>query len=189
MRVLVVEDEIILARNIAQLLREACGYAVDISYDGLEGFHLASEDEYDLLILDLMLPNLDGLQLLQKLRATGKATPVLILTARSQIDDLLTGLDFGADDYLRKPFDLRELLARSRALIRRYYRHTSDELRVKDLSLNTKKRSVSVNNIVIEVTAMEFRTLEYLLMRKGEVVSKTEISEHLYVPTGRDTAM
>ena len=180
MRVLIVEDERRLAENIARSLREIAGYAVDLAVDGPQGLQLASANPYDLLILDLMLPGFDGRQLLVQLREAGQQTPVLVLTARDDKESLVTLLNSGADDYLTKPFDLGELLARSKALIRRGKGQPSPRLTVGDLEINTVDRTVHRGGRTITLTAMEYRVLEYLAHRPGAVVSKSELLEHLY---------
>ena len=180
MRVLIVEDESRLAENIARSLREIAGYAVDLAADGPQGLQLASRNAYDLIILDLMLPGFDGRQLLVQLREAGQQTPVLILTARDDKDSLVTLLNSGADDYLTKPFDLGELLARAKVLIRRGKGQPSPLLTVGDLQINTVDHTVRRGERAITLTAMEYRVLEYLAHRSGAVVSKSELLEHLY---------
>jgi DNA-binding response OmpR family regulator len=180
MRVLVVEDEARLAENVARSLRETAGYAVDISYDGQDGLFLAQANSYDVILLDLMLPKLDGLQLLKQLRQGGQHTPVLVLTARDDKESVVALLDAWADDYLTKPFDLGELIARTKALIRRGKGQSSSVLRIGDVELNTANRTVKRGGKSITLTAMEYRVLEYMAHRPGAVVSKTELLEHLY---------
>jgi DNA-binding response OmpR family regulator len=180
MRVLVVEDEKRLARNIARMLREVASYAVDVSTDGEDGLHMALSDPYDLIILDLILPKLDGLELLRELRARGRGTPVLILTARSTTEDVIRGLDMGSDDYLTKPFQMPELLARCKALIRRTYDRPAPLLCVGEIQINTATRIVTCRGEEQSLPRMEYCLLEYLAMRAGEVVSKEDIVEHLY---------
>jgi DNA-binding response OmpR family regulator len=179
-RVLIVEDELRLAENVARSLRESAGYAVDIAPEGEEGVFLAESNAYDALILDLMLPKLDGLQVLTRIRRAGQHTPVLVLTARDDKESVVALLNAGADDYLTKPFDLGELLARIKALIRRGKGQPSPVLSVGDLQLNTVNRTVQRGGRTISLTAMEYRVLEYLLHRPRAVVSKTELLEHLY---------
>jgi len=180
MRVLIVEDEERLARNIARVLKEQASFAVDISTDGEDGRHMALSSPYDLVILDLMLPKLNGLEILRDLRSKGRRTPVLILTALGKTDDIVRGLDFGCDDYLTKPFDMGELVARCKALIRRAYDRPDPVIAQGDLRINTASRAVSFRGKTVFLPAMEYRLLEYLAMRAGEVVSKTDIIEHLY---------
>jgi DNA-binding response OmpR family regulator len=180
MRVLIIEDEPRLAENIARSLRESAGYAVDIAHDGQEGLFMAESSEYDVVLLDLMLPQMDGMQLLGSIRGAGQRTPVLVVTARDDKESIVALLNAGADDYLTKPFDLGELLARTKALIRRGKGQSSPVLSIGDLELNTVNRSVRRGNRSIALTAMEYRVLEYLAHRPGAVVSKTELLEHLY---------
>lgn len=180
MRVLIVEDEPRLAENIARSLRESAGYAVDIAPDGQEGLFLAESNVYDALLLDLMLPKVDGMQVLTGIRRAGQHTPVLVLTARDNKESVVALLNAGADDYLTKPFDLGELLARVKALIRRGKGQPSPVLTLADLQLNTVNRTVERAGRPIPLTAMEYRVLEYLLHRPRAVISKTELLEHLY---------
>jgi DNA-binding response OmpR family regulator len=179
MRVLLVEDFQILRESLAQGLREA-GYAVDAAGDGEEGLWYAQSSPYDVLILDLMLPKLDGLSLLKKLRENNDQTHVLILTARDAPEDRVKGLDLGADDYLPKPFVLAELLARVRALVRRKYQIKSPTLRVSDLEVDTSARLVRRGGRVIDLSPREYTFLEYLAARAGTVVTRTDIWDHLY---------
>ena len=180
MRVLIVEDEPRLAENVARSLRESAGYAVDVAPDGEEGLFLAEANVYDALLLDLMLPKLSGLEVLTRLRNAGQATPVLVLTARDDKESVVALLNAGADDYLTKPFDLGELLARLKALIRRGKGQHAAVLTIADLQLNTVNRTVRRAGKAIPLTATEYRLLEYLLHRPRAVVSKTELLEHLY---------
>jgi two-component system response regulator PhoP len=180
MRVLIVEDEPRLAENIARSLRESAGYAVDVAADGQEGLFLAESNTYDVVLLDLMLPKMDGIQILTRIRQAGQHTPVLVLTARDDKESVVALLNAGADDYLTKPFDLGELLARTKALIRRGKGQPSPVLTIGDLQLNTVNRTVRRSDRAIMLTAMEYRVLEYLAHRPGAVVSKTELLEHLY---------
>jgi DNA-binding response OmpR family regulator len=180
MRVLIIEDEPRLAGNIARSLRESAGYAVDVAHDGQEGLFMAESNEYDVVLLDLMLPHMDGMQLLTRIRKAGQHTPVLVVTARDDKESVVGLLNAGADDYLTKPFDLGELLARTKALIRRGKGQPSPVLAIGDLQLNTVNRSVQRAGRAITLTAMEYRVLEYLAHRPRAVVSKTELLEHLY---------
>jgi DNA-binding response OmpR family regulator len=179
-RVLIVEDEPRLAENIARSLRESAGYAVDVAADGQEGLFLVESNTYDVVLLDLMLPHMDGMQLLTRIRQAGQLTPVLVLTARDEKESVVSLLNAGADDYLTKPFDLGELLARTKALIRRGKGQSSPVLIIGNLQLNTVNRTVQRSDKTILLTAMEYRVLEYLAHRPGAVVSKTELLEHLY---------
>ncbi len=180
MRVLIIEDETRLARNIAKALKEAASFASDISNDGEDGQHMALTNSYDLIILDLMLPKVNGLEILQNLRRKGQTTPILILTARDTIDDIMHGLDLGSDDYLTKPFETGELIARCKALVRRVYKSPNPVVCIGELSLNTSSRVVTFRDKQIYLPAMEYRLLEYLVLRAGQIVTKTEITEHLY---------
>jgi DNA-binding response OmpR family regulator len=179
-RVLIVEDEHRLARNVATLLREQASFAVDLSFDGEDGLHMAMSGSYDLIILDLMLPKVDGLTILKTLRTKGIKTPVLILTARDTTDDITTGLDLGCDDYLTKPFEMAELFARCKALIRRAHGQAASVIRVGELAVNTASGQVTLKGKPVLLHAMEYRLLEYLAMRAGEIVSKAQILDHLY---------
>src|SRR5271156_3034804 len=180
MRVLIIEDEARLAENVARSLRESAAYAVDVALDGEEGLFLAETNVYDAMIIDLMLPKLDGLHVLARIRAAGQHTPVLVLTARDDKESVVVLLNAGADDYVTKPFDLGELLARTKALVRRGKGQPSPILKLGELELNTVDRTVSYGGLPVSLTGMEDRVLEYLLHRPGAVVSKTELLEHLY---------
>jgi len=179
MKVLVVEDNEPLRKAITQRLRES-GFAVDETGDGPEGLWLATENKYTVAILDLMLPGLDGIDLLKKMRKQNDETSVLIITARDQVGDRVAGLDAGADDYLVKPFALEELLARVRALTRRKHSVKNPVLKVGDLEIDTRRRSASRGGREIELTAREYSLLELLALRSGEVVSRADIWEQLY---------
>jgi two-component system response regulator PhoP len=180
MRVLIIEDEARLAANVARSMRESAGYAADVSLDGEEGAFMAESNPYDLVILDLMLPKLDGLAVLERIRERGCAVPVLVLTARDEKESVVALLNAGADDYISKPFDLGELLARAKALIRRGKGQSTAVLKVGDLEINTADLSVRRKGKLVSLTAMEYRVLEYLAHRPGAVVPKTELLEHLY---------
>src|SRR5438270_1792679 len=180
MRVLIIEDEPRLAENVARTLRETAGYAVDVAADGQEGLFLAESNAYDAALLDLMLPKLDGMQVLRRIRESGQHTPVLVVTARDEKESIVALLNAGADDYVTKPFDLVELLARTKALIRRGKGQPSPVLIIGDLEINTADRTVRKQGQDVTLTAMEYRVLEYLAHRSGAVVSKTELLEHLY---------
>lgn len=179
MRVLLIEDNKLLVRALKQGLEEE-GFAVDSANDGEEGDFKARGAEYDVIILDLMLPKKDGLTLLQGWRKTGLKAHVLILTAKSALDEKVKGLDLGADDYLTKPFQLEELLARLRALIRRGHQVKDPILRVHDLELDTAARTVKRAGHAIHLTPREYSLLEFLAFNQGKVVSRTKIWEHLY---------
>ena len=179
-RVLLIEDEIRLAENVAGSLRESAGYAVDVSHDGEQGLFLAESNPYDLVLLDLMLPLMSGVEVLKAIRAAGQHSPVLVLTARDEKDSIIDLLNAGADDYLTKPFDLGELLARCKALIRRGKGRSSPLMKIGDLEINTANHLVRRAGDNVPLTAMEYRVLEYLAHRANAVVSKTELLEHLY---------
>jgi DNA-binding response OmpR family regulator len=179
MRVLLIEDHKPLCRALRQGLEEE-GFAVDTAYDGEEGDFKAMTADYDVIILDVMLPKADGLSLLQKWRRKGLQTHVLMLTARGSIDDKVKGLDLGADDYLTKPFELEELFARLRALIRRGHQVKDPILRVRDLEIDTAARSVKRAGQSIKLTPKEYNLLEFLAFHRGRVVTRTMIWEHLY---------
>jgi DNA-binding response OmpR family regulator len=180
MRVLIIEDEERLARNIAKVLRGLPDFAVDVSLDGEDGQHMALSSQYDLIILDLMLPKIDGLSILRNLRSASCRTPVLILTAKDTTADIVKGLNLGSDDYLTKPFEMAELVARCRALIRRAYDRPDPVLRAGGLEIDTRSHTVHFGGRSQVLPAMEYRLLEYLAMRAGQVVSKEDILEHLY---------
>ena len=178
MRVLVVEDETRLLRNLTKALREE-GYAVDAAADGEEGLYKAQSNDYDAIVLDVMLPKLDGWQVLERLRKT-KKTPVLFLTARDTTADRVRGLDGGGDDYLVKPFDLSELFARLRAVIRRSAAQPSPILAFGQVSIDTRARTVAVEGKLIPLTAKEYMILEYLAQHRGKVITRTELYEHVF---------
>jgi DNA-binding response OmpR family regulator len=180
MRILLIEDEMRLAQNIASALREGPGLAVDCVEDGESGLDLAGNLCYDLIILDLMLPKVDGLTVLKRLRLRGDRTSVLILTAKGGRDSIIELLNAGADDYLSKPFDLGELIARAKALIRRGKGFADPTLRISDLELNTVKQTVRRSGKLVELSPTEYRILEYLMHRPHVIVSKRELLEHLY---------
>ncbi len=180
MRVLVVEDEPRLAENIASALREGAGYAVDRAREGDEALGLCGTAEYDLIVLDLMLPRVHGAEVLRRLRAARNATPVLVLTAIDETAKKIELLNGGADDYLTKPFDLGEFLARARALVRRGKGASQPVLEVGALRLHTGEQAVTHGEAAIDLSPTEYRILEYLMFRPRAVVSKRELLEHLY---------
>src|SRR5205823_851836 len=179
MRLLVVEDDPDLNRQIVGALTDA-GYVVDKAMDGEEGHFLGDTEPYDAVVLDLGLPILDGVSVLEKWRRAGKKMPVLILTARDRWSDKVAGFDAGADDYVAKPFHMEEVLARIRALLRRSAGHATSEISCGPLMLDTKSARVTINGNAVKLTSLEFRLLAYLMHHKGKVVSRTELVEHLY---------
>jgi DNA-binding response OmpR family regulator len=187
MRVLLIEDHKPLVRALRQGLEEE-GFAVDVAADGEEGDFKARTAEYDVILLDLMLPKVDGLTLLQKWRREGIKTHVLVLTARGSIDDKVKGLDLGADDYLTKPFELNELIARLRALIRRNHQVKDPVLRIHDLEIDTAARTIKRGGKTIHLTPREFALLEFLAFHRGKVVSRSMIWEHLYDEQDENTS-
>ncbi|MGO8764996.1 MAG: response regulator transcription factor [Limisphaerales bacterium] len=178
MRILIVEDEPDLLRSLAQALREE-GYAVDTAADGEDGFYKAENYEYDAVVLDVMLPKMDGWEILARLRKI-KKTPVLMLTARDQSSDRVRGLDTGADDYVIKPFDLSELFARLRALIRRSRNKTTNVIEIGDVKIDTAARNIFRAEKPVELTAREYSLVEFLALHRGEVVTRTQLYEHLF---------
>jgi two-component system, OmpR family, response regulator len=179
MRILVIEDEHRIAQTIKKGLEQE-RYAVDVAYTGTDGYDLASTESYDTIILDLMLPGMDGLTICTELRKHNIHTPVLILTAKGQTNDKVTGLDSGADDYITKPFSFEELLARIRALSRRPTTFKGNVLRVGDLTLDPKSYVITRNNQLITVSNKEFSLLEYLMRNTGKILSKEEIISHVW---------
>ena len=179
MRILIVEDEPTLGQQLKSTL-EQNGYAVDLSTDGEDGHYLGSTEDYDAVILDLGLPEIDGLTVLGMWRKEGRKFPVLVLTARDSWSDKVAGLDAGADDYLAKPFQTEELIARLRALIRRASGNTSSELTAGDVRLDTRSGRVTRGGDPVKLTAQEYKLLSYLMHHKGKVVSRTELIEHIY---------
>jgi two-component system OmpR family response regulator len=179
MRILVVEDDTNLNRQIKDALTEG-GYAVDVAFDGEEGHFLGDTEPYDAVVLDIGLPQMDGLSVLEEWRRAGKAMPVLLLTARDRWSDKVQGIDAGADDYLAKPFHTEELLARVRALLRRAAGLATSEIDVGPLKIDTRASRVIVDGNPVKLTSLEYRLLSYLAHHKGKVVSRTELVEHLY---------
>lgn len=179
MRALVVEDYAPVRKAVVDGLGEN-GFAVDSATDGEEGLWLAEQNPYDVIVLDLMLPKVDGIAIVKKLRAAKRDVPVLVLTARDGVDDRVRGLDTGADDYLVKPFAFAELLARVRALVRRRYERRDPIVRIADLEIDTTKRTVRRGGEGVTLSAREYALLEYLAMRAGQLVTRTEIWEHVY---------
>lgn len=181
MRILIVEDEEDLSRALAKGLRRE-GYAVDVAVDGLTGWELADTNDYDVILLDINLPELDGISLCQRIRQSAHHNDVfiLMLTARSHADEVEEGLDSGADDYLRKPFAFKELLARIRALLRRSTSVNSPVLQFDQISLDSKTREVRFGNALLSLTKKEFGLLEYLMLHPGEVISSERLLEHVW---------
>jgi DNA-binding response OmpR family regulator len=179
MRILLIEDNKSLVKSLKKGLEEET-FAVDIAYDGEEGLYLAEANPYDIIILDLMLPKLDGITLLRRLRQKKIQTHILILTARDAPDEKVKGLDAGADDYLTKPFHYDELLARLRALLRRQYQKKEPILQIGELKLNTRSHQVWRNGKEIALKPKEYAVLEYLVYHQNEIVSRTQLWEHLY---------
>lgn len=183
MRVLVIEDYLLLRESLVSGLQQL-GYAVDATGDGLDGLWYAENHPYDVMILDLMLPKLGGLELLRRVRAAGNTVPVLVLTAKDAVEDRVVGLDHGADDYLVKPFAFNELAARLRALVRRRYDREGTLIQIADLEIDTLKRRVRRGDEVVALSAREYALLEYLANRAGHVVTRTEIWDHVYDAAG-----
>lgn len=187
MRVLVVEDYEVIREGLVQGLQER-GFAVDATGDGEEGKWFATSNDYDLLLLDIMLPKLSGLEILRAVRAQGKDVPVLLLTAKDEVEDRVRGLDLGADDYLVKPFAIAELFARVRSLTRRGHQTRTPTLSVGDLVIDTAARTARRGAQDIVLTPREFALLEFLALRAGEVVARSELWEHLYAFSDESTS-
>ena len=179
MRLLVVEDDPDLNRQLVSALTEA-GYVVDKATDGEEGHFLGETEPYDAAVLDLGLPGMDGVTVLEKWRRAGRNMPVLILTARDRWSDKVAGFDAGADDYVAKPFFMEEVLARIRALLRRSTGHATSELECGPLRVDTRTSRVTVNGTAVKLTSLEYRLVEYLIHHQGRIISRTELVEHLY---------
>lgn len=179
MRILVVEDEPTLQTQLVQALN-AAGYATDAASNGIDAHHLGASEPYDAVLLDLGLPQMDGLTVLKQWRSAGMRVPVLILTARDGWHEKVAGIDAGADDYLGKPFHMEELLARLRALIRRAGGHASAELHCGPLTLDTRHSRATVNGQALNLTSHEYRVLAYLLHHRDQIVSRTDLIEHIY---------
>jgi len=179
MRLLVVEDEDSLREQLKTQLAQK-GYSVDVAADGKQGLFLGSEYPMDLAIIDLGLPGMEGIEVISQLREKERAFPILILTARANWQDKVDGLEAGADDYLTKPFHIEELLARVNALLRRSAGHASSKFIFDGLELDSSRQEVSVNDKLIDLTSYEYRVIEYLVLNAGKVISKTELTEHIY---------
>lgn len=179
MRVLVVEDEHKIANSVKQGLEQE-SYAVDVAFTGTDGFDLASTEDYDVILLDILLPGMDGVTICKKLRAAGIHTPILMLTAKGQLSDKVNGLNTGADDYMTKPFAFEELLARVRALIRRPKQTVGTSLKTGDLMLNTETFEVTRSGTTIPLSSREFSLLEYLMRHPGKILTKDQIIGHVW---------
>ena len=179
MRILVVEDDRDLNRQLGEALKEA-GYVVDAAFDGEQGHFLGDTEPYDCVVLDVGLPQMDGVTVLENWRREGRDMPVLILTARDRWSDKVSGIDAGADDYVTKPFHIEEVLARVRALIRRSAGHAASQIECGPILLDTRLSKVTVDGNSVKLTSHEFRLLSYLMHHQGEVLSRTELTEHLY---------
>ena len=179
MRILLIEDDERLVQSLGARLRDA-GYALDVSTDGVEGLYLGEEFPIDLAIIDLGLPGLNGLEVIRRLRQGGRAFPILVLTARSDWQDKVEGLEAGADDYLTKPFQVEELMARINALLRRAGGHARPTVELGPISVDLSAQRVYLDGAEIELTTYEFKVLQYLVMHPDEVVTKTDLSEHIY---------
>ena len=179
MRILVIEDEVKIAQFVKRGLKEE-GYAVDVAVDGQEGHFMLSSNEYDAIILDLMLPKMDGLTLCRELRKNGNLTPIIMLTAKDTVKDKVKGLDSGADDYLPKPFAFEELLARVRVLLRKKDNRVQTQLKVDDLVMDILTHKVTRGDREIDLTVKEYALLEYLMRNAGNIVTRTMISEHVW---------
>lgn len=179
MKILVVEDEHKIANSIKKGLEQEA-FVVDVAYEGDEGYDLASSGVYDAIVLDLMLPGMDGMEICKLLRQSGVHTPILMLTAKDQLEDKVQGLNAGADDYLTKPFAFEELLARLKALFRRPHKTSSDALEIEDLSLNTNTFIVKRENREIRLSSKEFALLEYLMRHPNQILTKEQIIDHVW---------
>ena len=179
MRLLVIEDDPDLNRQLVSALNDA-GYAVDTSLDGEEGHFLGDTEPYDAVVLDIGLPTMDGISVLEQWRRNDRTMPVLILTARDRWSDKVAGMDAGADDYVAKPFHMEEVLARVRALLRRSAGHATSEIECGPIRLDTKMARVTLDGSAVKLTSHEYRLLAYLMHHRGRVVSRTELVEHLY---------
>ncbi len=179
MRLLVVEDEKTLAKLIKEGLEEE-GFSVDLAYNGEDGKFMAENEPFDMIILDIMLPKISGVEILKSMRKKGIKTPVLMLTAKNDVEDKVSALNIGADDYLTKPFSFDELLARIKAVIRRNFNEASNIIEISDLKIDLSTHEVKRANKSVELTAREYALLEYIALNKGKLLTRTDISEHIY---------
>jgi DNA-binding response OmpR family regulator len=179
MKILIIEDEKQVADNLKEGL-EQHRFSIDVAYNGNDGYYLAREYDYDIIILDLMLPDMDGEDLCRKLRNDGNRSFIIMLTAKKQLDNIVEGLDCGADDYLTKPFEFSELLARIRALLRRTSKHKHNILKVADITLDIEKEKVEVRGNEVQLTKKEYMILEYLLRNRGQLVGRNQLLEHAW---------
>jgi len=179
MKLLIIEDEKQVADNLKEGL-EQHRYSVDVAYNGKDGYYLTQEYDYDIIILDLMLPDIDGEDLCRKLRNDKNQSFILMLTAKKQLNNIIKGLDCGADDYLTKPFEFSELLARIRALLRRSSKHKNNILSASDISMDIEKEKVSISGREVQLTKKEYMILEYLLRNKGQLISRNQVLEHAW---------
>lgn len=179
MKLLIIEDEKQVADNLKEGL-EQHRFSVDVAYNGKDGYHLAQEYDYDIIILDLMLPDMDGEELCRRLRNDGNKSFILMLTAKKQLDNIVEGLDCGADDYLTKPFEFSELLARMRALLRRTSKDKDNNLKTSDIILDIEKEKVEVSGREVQLTKKEYMILEYLLRNRGQLIGRNQLLEHAW---------
>ena len=179
MRLLIIEDENTLREQLSDQLKKQ-GYAIDEAGNGQDGLFLGNEHDYDATIVDIGLPDISGLEIIEQWRKNNRTFPILILTARGKWQEKVEGLEVGADDYLVKPFHYEELLARIKALVRRSSGKSNSIVNAGPISLNTNSQTITVNNLLIEITAYEYKTMEYLIMNNDKVISKTELTEHIY---------
>ncbi len=179
MRILVVEDEKTLADLIKEGLEEE-SYSVDVAYDGEEGLFMAENEPFDIVVLDIMLPKINGIEILKSMRTKGIKTPVLMLTAKSEVEDKVSALNIGADDYLTKPFSFAELLARIKAILRRNFNEASSIIKISDLEINLSTHEVKRGGMSIELTSKEYALIEYFALNKNKLLTRTDISEHIY---------
>lgn len=188
MKVLIIEDDVHIAKQLSDHLRE-CGFVSHVAVDGEEGYHLGTVEEYDSVLLDVGLPTLDGFSILDRWRNEGRTMPVILLTARTHKMDIIRGLEAGADDYITKPFDMEELVARIRTNIRRHVGQQGQTLSYKNVIFDTRTGRISIDGVYVKCTRTESRMLQYLFMHQGRLVSVTELSEHVYEDFDHDSAI